>query len=170
VSTRFARVCGALAAVVLVATAGDQWLDPASLDLRMAGSGPTTGVRSTTGVRPAAGRSLGRALAKSDCHPQNLRASLRPQGPLATPGRLPAGSAMARITQRGYLIVVVLEDTYPLAFRDVNLRPEGFEVDIARDIAGAIFGDRERVVFRSTPRPIGSRPCGRARLIWWSPW
>lgn len=38
-----------------------------------------------------------------------------------------------------------------MAFRDVNLRLEGFDIDIARDIAGAIFGDRERVVFRPLP-------------------
>jgi polar amino acid transport system substrate-binding protein len=58
---------------------------------------------------------------------------------------------MARIAQRGHLIVGILEDTAPFAFRDVNLQPQGFDIDIARDISGAIFGDRERVVFRPTP-------------------
>jgi polar amino acid transport system substrate-binding protein len=55
---------------------------------------------------------------------------------------------MARIAKRGYLTVGVLEDTYPIAFRDPNRRLEGFDIDVARDIAEAIFGDRERVVFR----------------------
>lgn len=83
-----------------------------------------------------------------DCTAQNLRASLRPSGPLPAPAQMPAGSTMARIAQRGHLIVGVLEDTFPFAFRDMNLRPEGFDIDIARDVAAAIFGDRERVVFR----------------------
>jgi polar amino acid transport system substrate-binding protein len=55
---------------------------------------------------------------------------------------------MARIAERGYLIVGVLKDTYPFAFRDVHMRPEGFDIDIARDITEEIFGDRDRVVFR----------------------
>jgi polar amino acid transport system substrate-binding protein len=34
----------------------------------------------------------------------NWRVSLRPHDPLPAPGRMPAGSAMARIAQCGYLI------------------------------------------------------------------
>jgi polar amino acid transport system substrate-binding protein len=64
---------------------------------------------------------------------------------------MPAGSTMARIVQRGELVVGVLEDTYPFAFRDPNSRPQGFDIDLARDIAAALFGDPERVVFRPTP-------------------
>jgi polar amino acid transport system substrate-binding protein len=143
VSTRFALTCSVLAAVVLAATASDQWSDhPVPV---------TAGLGPATVVRPVAGSSSGLAPVTPDCIPQNLRASLRPQGPLPAPGQMPAGSTMARIAQRGHLIVGVLEDTYPMAFRDVNLRLEGFDIDIARDIAGAIFGDRERVVFRPLP-------------------
>ncbi len=145
-STRFALACGALAAVVLAATAGDRWPDHTTPDQMTAGPGPTAA------ARPAAARSSGQALAKSDCTPQNLRASLRPQGPLPAPGQMPAGSTMARIAERGHLIAGVGRDTYGFAFRDENLRPEGFDVDIARDIAGAILGDRERVVFREVER------------------
>lgn len=128
-----------LLVVVLSAVASDQRPD------RLV---PATGPALTTVVRPAVGDTAGQAAATSDCNPQNLRASLRPQGPLPAPGDLPAGSAMARIAQRGYLIVGVKEDTYPFAFRNMNLRPEGFDIDVARDITEAIFGDRERVVFR----------------------
>ncbi len=59
---------------------------------------------------------------------------------------------MARIVERGHLIAGIGRDTYPFAFRDANLRPEGFEIDIVRDIAEAIFGDRERVAFRPAPQ------------------
>jgi polar amino acid transport system substrate-binding protein len=61
---------------------------------------------------------------------------------------MPAGSAMARIANRGYLIAGVNQDTQGFSFRDDNLRLQGFDVDIVRDIAEAIFGDRERVVYR----------------------
>ncbi len=138
-SIRRALACGALAAAVLVAPAGDHRSNhPAPA---MEGSRPVPTV-----VSPVAGSSAGQAPA-TGCDPQNLRASLRPQGPLPAPGQLAAGS-LAAIAKRGHLIVGVLEDTYPFAFRDINLRPEGFDIDIARDVAGAIFGDRERVAFR----------------------
>ncbi len=55
---------------------------------------------------------------------------------------------MARIVGRGYLIAGVGEDTYPFAVRGEDMEPEGFDIDLARDIAEAIFGNREQVVFR----------------------
>lgn len=140
-STRFAFACGALAAVILTATPSDQWSDPAP-DPMAAGAEPTAA------ARPVAARSTGHAPAESDCNPQNRRASLRPQGTLPEPGRMPAGSAMAGIAQRGHLIVGIAQGVYPLAFRDGDLKLAGFDIDIARDIAEAITGDRERVVFR----------------------
>jgi len=137
-STRFALVCGALAAVVLAATAGDQWPDHPTSDSVAAGPRLTAAARSAAlAPRPAP--------PAPGCNP---RASLRPQGMLPAPGQMPAGSTMARIVKRGYLIAGVLRDTYPIAFRDENSQLAGFDVDIVRDIAEAIFGDRERVVFR----------------------
>jgi polar amino acid transport system substrate-binding protein len=141
-SARFALACGVLAAVFLATATGDQWPDHPAL-------ASVTAERAPTAVAPlAAVLSPGPALAKSDCTPQNRRASLRPQGPLPAPDQLPAGSTMARITQRGHLIVGVSRDTQGFDFRDENLRLQGFNIDIARDIAEAIFGERERVVFR----------------------
>lgn len=129
-----------LLVVLLAAVASDQRPDrPAPV---------TEGPALTTAVRPAVGDTTGPAAAMSDCNPQNRRASLRPQGPLPALGDLPEGSALARIAKRGYLIVGVKEDTYPFAFRNANLRPEGFDIDLARDVTEAMFGDRERVVFR----------------------
>ncbi|MGH3825204.1 MAG: glutamate ABC transporter substrate-binding protein [Pseudonocardiaceae bacterium] len=137
---RFPLACSVLVAVALATVASDQRPDrPVPVV-----AGPVL----TTAVRPAVGDTADQAAAMSDCNPQNLRASLRPQGPLPAPGQMPAGSAMARIAKRGYLIAGVLRDTYPFAFRDINLRPEGFDIDVARDITEAMFGDRERVVFR----------------------
>ncbi|MGH3962630.1 MAG: glutamate ABC transporter substrate-binding protein [Pseudonocardiaceae bacterium] len=147
-STRFALACGALAAVILTATAGDQQPVPAP-DPMAASHGPPAA------ARPATAWSTGQALAEPECSPQNLRNSLRPQGPLPAPGRMPAGSTMARIAARGYLIVGIGQDAYPLAFRDKDMKLAGFDIDIVRDIAEAITGDREQVVFR--PHPAAGR-------------
>jgi polar amino acid transport system substrate-binding protein len=131
-----------LAAVVLAAAGGDQRSGHPAL-------AAVTAQRALPAVAPpAAALSSGSALATSDCTPQNRRASLRPQGPLPAPGQMPAGSTMARVAQRGYLIAAVNQDVQGFTFRDENLRLQGFDIDIARDIAEAIFGDRERVVFR----------------------
>lgn len=142
ISTFSILVRVALAAAVLAAPAGDQWpAQPAAPAL-------VTGTAAPVIVRPAMGRSPAQAPATSECTSQNLRASLRPPAAVPAPGQMPAGSTMARIAKQGYLIVGVLEDVFPFSFRDVSLRPEGFDVDVARDIAGALFGDREKVVFR----------------------
>ena len=141
-STRFALARSALAAMVLATMAGDQWPDHPARASATAERAPTAA------ARPAAERSSGQALTTSDCTPQNRRASLRPQGPLPAPGRMPAGSAMARIAQQEYLIAGVHQDLQGFSFRDENLRLQGFDIDIVRDIAEAIFGDRERVRFR----------------------
>ena len=139
-STRLALACGALAAVVL-AVAGDQWW-PSQPVTPLISAGPEP----IAVAPPTAGSSSGQAPAAPGCNP---RASLRPQGPLPVPGQMPAGSAMARIAQRGFLIAGIDQDIHQFAFRDENLRLEGFDIDVVRDIAEAIFGDRERVVFRS---------------------
>ncbi len=139
--TRFALACGALAAVVLAITA----------DHPVLASGTAEGAPAAA-ARPATALSPGLAPAAQDC---NRRASLRPQGPLPAPGQMPARSAMARIAERGHLTVAIGRDAYPLAFRDKDLNLEGFDIDIVRDIAEAIFGDRERVVFR--PHPSAGR-------------
>ncbi|MFG1931004.1 glutamate ABC transporter substrate-binding protein [Mycobacterium sp. NPDC048908] len=85
------------------------------------------------------------AAGNTDCDPQ---ASLRP-GPLPPPGNMPAGSTMAMIADRGRLIVGVDQNTYLFGFRNPNTGElEGFDIDIAREIARAIFGDPDRIQLR----------------------
>ncbi|MEU7905079.1 glutamate ABC transporter substrate-binding protein [Actinoplanes sp. NPDC049118] len=82
-----------------------------------------------------------------DCVP---RASLRPAGPLPGPGRMPAGTAMARIAQRGRLVVGIDQNAYLFSYRDPATGDlVGFEIDIARAIARAMFGDPKAIEFRS---------------------
>ncbi|MFD0741195.1 glutamate ABC transporter substrate-binding protein [Phytohabitans flavus] len=78
------------------------------------------------------------------------RASYRPRGERPAPGAMPAGSAMAKIAARGHLIIGVSQTTYLFGYRD----PEsgeivGVDIDIAREISRALFGDPNKIRFRS---------------------
>jgi polar amino acid transport system substrate-binding protein len=75
-------------------------------------------------------------------------ASLRPAGPPPAPGDFPANSAMQRIHARGKLIVGVDQNTYQFGYRDPSTgQLQGFDIDMAKEIAKAIFGDPEAIQF-----------------------
>jgi polar amino acid transport system substrate-binding protein len=81
----------------------------------------------------------------------NARASLRPSGSLPPAGQMPAGSTMAKIAARGRLIAGVDQNSYRFGFRDPGTGElTGFDVDVAREVARAIFGDPNKVQFRAT--------------------
>ena len=76
----------------------------------------------------------------------NPRASLRPAGALPAPGRMPAGTRMAEIQKRGRLILGTSQDTLLFSSRNpVTGRIEGFDVDMGRQVAAAIFGDPSKI-------------------------
>jgi polar amino acid transport system substrate-binding protein len=78
----------------------------------------------------------------------DVRASLRPQGPLPAPGAMPAGSTMAKIVARGRLIAGVDQGKYLVGYRNpITGQLEGSDIDIVRQIAAAIFGDPNRVQY-----------------------
>ncbi|MDT5242454.1 MAG: polar amino acid transport system substrate-binding protein, partial [Mycobacterium sp.] len=80
---------------------------------------------------------------KADC--DEPEASLRP-GPLPSPGAMPPGSTMAEIAKRGRLIVGVDQNTYFFGSRNpASGQPEGFDIDLAKEIARRIFGDPDRI-------------------------
>jgi polar amino acid transport system substrate-binding protein len=94
----------------------------------------------TTGPATAA---TGAAAPDTSCNP---RASLRPQGALPTPGQMPAGTKMADIRKRGRLILGTSQDTLLFSSRNpFTGKVEGFDVDMGRQIAQAIFGDPEKI-------------------------
>jgi polar amino acid transport system substrate-binding protein len=71
----------------------------------------------------------------------HLTASLRPPAVMPAPGAMPPGSDMAKIKRRGYLRVGV--NTGFLGFGYLNPftgQIDGFEIDLARELAQAIFG------------------------------
>ncbi|WP_239476616.1 glutamate ABC transporter substrate-binding protein [Nocardia arizonensis] len=83
---------------------------------------------------------------EQDC---SAEASLRP-GALPSPAAMPAGTPMAEIVARGRVRIGVDQNTYLFGFRDPTTgRLEGFDIDIAREIARALFGDPDRVELRS---------------------
>jgi polar amino acid transport system substrate-binding protein len=72
----------------------------------------------------------------ANCNPL---ASLRPSGALPAPGNMPA--SMATIVNRGRLVVGVDQNTFLFGFRNATTGEiEGFDIDIARQVAAAIFG------------------------------
>ena len=82
------------------------------------------------------------------CNP--YASSRRPTGALPAPGRMPAGSTMARIQARGTLRVGVDQNTYMFGYRDpATGQIVGFDIDIAHAIAKAIFGDPNKIQFVS---------------------
>jgi polar amino acid transport system substrate-binding protein len=93
----------------------------------------------------AASAPAGGAAAPADnaCNP---RASLRPAGALPAAGRMPAGSKMAEIQKRGRLILGTSQDTLLFSSRNpFDGKVEGFDVDMARQLAQAIFGDPDKI-------------------------
>ncbi|MEV0251547.1 glutamate ABC transporter substrate-binding protein [Nocardia sp. NPDC050712] len=84
--------------------------------------------------------------AETDC---DAETSLRP-GPLPQPGAMPAGSPMAAIVANGRVRVGVDQNTYLFGFRNPTTGElEGFDIDVAREIAYSLFGDRGKVELRS---------------------
>jgi polar amino acid transport system substrate-binding protein len=83
------------------------------------------------------------AAGATDCDP---RASLSPPATMPAPGHMPPGSAMQKIFDKGRLTVGVDQNTYLFGYRDaVSGQVVGFDIDIARQIAKAIFGDPDRI-------------------------
>jgi polar amino acid transport system substrate-binding protein len=81
---------------------------------------------------------------------RNVTASLRPPAAMAAPGRMPAGSYMATIRRRGYLIAGVDQNTLLFAyFNPLDGHLEGFEIDLLRQLAQAIFGNPNAIRFEA---------------------
>jgi polar amino acid transport system substrate-binding protein len=103
-------------------------------------SGPAAAAPSATG--PAAGSSTSAPACTT------IQDSLRPQGALPAPGKMPEGSTMAAIQQRGRLIVGVDQSKYLVGYRNpLTGQLEGTDIDLVRQVAQAIFGDPTRVQF-----------------------
>lgn len=74
-------------------------------------------------------------------------ADVAPTGALPAPGHMPAGSTMAAIQRRGYLRVGVDQTTLWFGYRDASGNLVGFDDDVARQVADAIFGNPNAIRF-----------------------
>jgi polar amino acid transport system substrate-binding protein len=93
------------------------------------------GASRPAGTALTARTDTGASGAAAGCDPY---ASLAPQagGPAVT-----AGSWAAKIRTRGYLIAGVDQTTYHFGYLDpLNGQVEGFDIDMVKDVAAAIFG------------------------------
>lgn len=111
---------------------------------RPAGHPAATSQSARPGPAPAlsAARRTTARSATPSCDPT---ASLRPAGP----PRVTAGSFMARIRARGYLIAGVDPTRYHFSYvSPLSGQFQGFEIDLLRAIAAAIFGNPDKVRFR----------------------
>jgi polar amino acid transport system substrate-binding protein len=83
------------------------------------------------------------APATTTCDPT---ASLRPAGP----PQVTPGSFMAKIRARGYLIAGVDQNTYHFGYLNpLDGKIEGFDIDMVRAVAAAIFGSPDKVVYKA---------------------
>jgi polar amino acid transport system substrate-binding protein len=102
------------------------------------GRPPAIRAASTAGAANAARSASAPAAAKAPvpaCNPE--ASSLSPSGP----PQVAAGSFMAKIRARGYLIAGVDQSTYHFGFLNpLNGQIEGFDIDMIRAVATAIFG------------------------------
>jgi polar amino acid transport system substrate-binding protein len=92
----------------------------------------------------AAGKSQAGAKTAAACNP--VASSLAPLGP----PEVTPGSYMATIKARGYLIAGVDQSTYHFSYLNpLDGQIEGFDIDMIRAVANAIFGSPDKVEFKS---------------------
>ncbi len=119
-----------LTVVLAVALAGCTADRPNPIPAPIAGAGAV--------VPPA-----GLTAPDESCKP---RRSLKPTATLPAAGRMPSGTHMAEIQKRGRLILGTSQDTLLFSSRNpFTGAVEGFDVDMGRQIAEAIFGDPDKI-------------------------
>ncbi len=94
--------------------------------------------------RPVGAAGQASRAAAPACDPK--ASSLRPSGP----PQVTSGSFAAKIRARGYLIAGVDQSTYHFGFLNpLSGQIEGFDIDMIRAVAKAIFGDPGKVHYRA---------------------
>jgi len=100
--------------------------------------GATAPGHATAARAPGTASARDASHAAASCNPD--ASSLAPSGP----PQVTSGSFMANIRTRGYLIAGVDQSTYHFGFLNpLNGQIEGFDIDMIRAVATAIFGDAD---------------------------
>jgi polar amino acid transport system substrate-binding protein len=137
------RIAPALGTVALLVVAGCAGAAPAPFPAARVQPAPIPYQAGTSAVAIAVARQEAASAADTSCDPT---ASLRPTGsPRVTPR-----SFMAKIRARGYLVAGVDPGTYHFGFFNPSRGQfEGFDIDMLHAIAKAIFGDPDKIEFKS---------------------
>ena len=102
--------------------------------------------RAAAAIRAAGSAASGRSAATASCNP--MAASLAPSGPPS----VTTGPFMAKIRARGYLIAGVDQSTYHFGFLNpLDGKIEGFDIDMIKAVAAAIFGSPNKVEYKAIP-------------------
>jgi polar amino acid transport system substrate-binding protein len=116
--------------------------------LAVAGPAACTDARPGPAAKPAVSAAPSASPTPATAPSCDPRASLRPDKGL----QITAGSHMQTIKDRGRLILGTNQGTVLFSSRDpFTGRIEGFDIDMAREIAKSIFGDPDRVEIRIVP-------------------
>jgi polar amino acid transport system substrate-binding protein len=100
----------------------------------------------------------------------DLTASLRPPATMPAAGHMPSGSFMSTIQHRGYLRAGVNAGLLDFGYLNpASGNIEGFEIDLVRELARAIFGDsnpnRVHLVALSVPQREDAVRSGRVDVV-----
>jgi polar amino acid transport system substrate-binding protein len=126
------------AACVAAGCAAAPAASPAAPAAARAQAGPAAGARAVSQSR------AGGTAAAATCDPE--ASSLAPLGP----PQVTPGSFMATIRKRGYLIAGVDQSTYHFGYLNpLDGQIEGFDIDMVRAVAQAIFGDPGKVEYKA---------------------
>jgi polar amino acid transport system substrate-binding protein len=114
-------------------------LATAALVLSVAAADAAPAKPSAIGAANAYGK-----ISTASCNPK--ASSLRPSGP----PEVTPGSFMAKIRARGFLSAGVDQSTYHFGFLNpLDGRIEGFDIDMIRAVAQAIFGNPDKVEYKA---------------------
>ena len=136
----------ALAAVaVAAATAGCAAAPaPRQAASRPAVTGPRAAARPAAGAGAASQSRASGEAASATCDPD--ASSLAPLGP----PQVSPGSYMAKIRAHGYLVAGVDQSTYHFGYLNpLDGQIEGFDIDMIRAVAQAIFGSPDKVQYKA---------------------
>jgi len=110
-----------------------------------------SGVYSTTPVPRATPTSIPKAAASTPPSAScgNPLRSFAPAASLSAPAKMPPGTHMKAIQNRGRLIAGVSADTLLLGSRNpLNGQIEGFDIDMLKAVSKAIFNDPDKIEYR----------------------
>lgn len=148
------RVVAAVAAVLSVLAAAGCSGDSSPLPRQAAGPSAAAPAPAGPGTAP-----------DTSCNP---RASLPPLKTLPQPGKMPPGSYMRAIQDRGRLVLGTGQDLLLFSSRNpITGQIEGFDVDMGRQIAAAIFGDPDKIQIKviGYDKRIDAAPDGTVDLV-----